>query len=688
MARVAFIAAVLAFAAASGVARADEGMWTFDNFPSAAVKAKYGATIDQAWLDKVRGAAVRLSTGCSASVVSPEGLVLTNHHCISDCATSLSTARVDYIKSGFSAPTRRDEKLCPGMQAEILLSITDVTPRVTNAFVGKTGADYVRSRDAEVATIEKDACAGKEAVQRCQVLTLYQGGQYKLYVYRKYSDVRLVFAPEFAMAFFGGDPDNFNFPRYDLDFSFVRLYDNGQPIKTPDHLGWSSAPPKAGELVLIAGNPGTTNRQLTADQLLSLRNFALPNTLLQFSELRGRYIGYGKLGPEQARTVNHELFSNENSFKVFRGQLQTLLDDDFIAAKRKADNDLKARLAANPELARTLGDPWAEIAKAQGPRAALYDAYTLLEGRPGYTSDLFYYARALVRAAQERSKPNGERLPEYTDSRLALLEKNILDAEPIEPGIEQLKIEFWLTKVREYLTADAPETKALLGKDSPETLAQRLAASKLADPAVRKALWTGGLAAVQASSDPLIQYVLRTDGVARSLRTRYEAEVSGPTDRAQEAIARARFAAYGQSVYPDATFSLRLSYGAVEGWTYQGRTVEPFTKLGGMYDRATGQDPFALPQRWLDARGKLNLETVFDISSSNDIIGGNSGSPLINAQAQVVGAVFDGNIHSLGGAYGYDGAVNRSVSVSTAAITEALNKVYGATGLLKELTGS
>ncbi|OYX29599.1 MAG: peptidase [Caulobacterales bacterium 32-69-10] len=686
MARAAVIAALLAFAAASGV-RAEEGMWTFDNFPAASVKAKYGVTIDQPWLDKVRGAAVRLSTGCSASVVSPEGLVLTNHHCVSDCVQALSTARVDLIKAGFSAGTRRDEKLCAGMQAEILMGIVDVTDRVSNAFVGKTGRDYVRARDAEVAAIEKDACTGKEATQRCQVLTLYQGGRYALYTYRKYSDVRLAFAPEFQMAFFGGDPDNFNFPRYDLDFSFVRLYENGQPVKTPGHLGWSAAAPKAGEPVFVAGNPGATNRQLTSDQLVSLRRFALPSTLMQLSELRGRYIMYGKLGPEQARLVNHDLFSTENSFKALRGQFQALSDDAFIAAKRQDETELKAKVAADPALARTVGDPWSDIARAQAPRAALYDAFTLLEGRAGYGSSLYGYARALVRAAQERAKPNGERLPEYTDSRLALLEKSILDAEPVAPGIEQLELEFWLTKVREYLTADAPETKALLGRDSPEILAQRLVASKLADPAVRRALWTGGLAAVRASSDPMIQYVLRIDPVARGLRQRYEAEVSGPTDRAQEALSKARFAAYGTSVYPDATFSLRLSYGAVEGWTYQGRTVEPFTRLAGLYDRATGQPPYDLPQRWLDAKSKLNLDTVFDISSSNDIIGGNSGSPLINVKGEVVGAIFDGNIHSLGGAYGYDPALNRAVSVSTAAITEALTKVYANTALVKELTG-
>ena len=684
MVRAALIAAVVALAA--GAARAEEGMWTFDNFPSAAVKARYGVTIDKAWLDRVQGAAVRLSSGCSASVVSGEGLVLTNHHCVSDCVQSLSTARADLIKTGFSAAARRDEKACAGMQAEILLSIGDVTDRVANAFVGKTGADYMRSRDAEVAAIEKDACAGKEAIQRCQVLTLYQGGQYRLYTYRKYTDVRLVFAPEFQMAFFGGDPDNFNFPRYDLDFSFVRLYENGRPAATPGHLGWNPQAPKPGEPVFVAGNPGSTQRQLTAEQLVSLRNFALPNTLLQFSELRGRYAGFAQLGPEQARLVNHDLFGIENNFKALRGQYQALAEDRFIAAKREADAALKAKVAADPALAKAVGDPWAEIAKAQGPRAAMYDAYTLIEARPGYGSILYEYARDIVRGAEERAKPNGERLREYTDSRLPEVQKGLLDPTPVTPALERLQLEFWLTKVREYLTADAAETKALLGRDSPEALAERLSASRLSDPAVRRTLWNGGLAAVQASADPMIRYVLATDPMARALRTAYEDQVSGPIDRAAESLAKARFAAYGTSVYPDATFSLRLSYGSVDGWIWQGRTVEPFTRLGGLFDRATGRPPFDLPQRWLDARPKLNLDTVFDISSSNDIIGGNSGSPLINIKAEVVGAIFDGNIHSLGGAYGYDPALNRAVSVSTAAITEALTKVYGNEALVRELT--
>ncbi len=680
-----WIAAAAALVA-STAARADEGMWTFDNFPSATVKAKYGVTVDQAWLDRVRAAAVRLSSGCSASIVTANGLVLTNHHCVRDCAQNLSTPQIDYVKDGFSAAKREDEKLCPGMQAEVLSDIKDVTARVTAAGVGKSGQDFVKARDAEIAAVEKEGCTGREAAYRCQVITLYQGGQYKLYTYRKYSDVRLVFAPEVQTAFFGGDPDNFNFPRYDLDCSFVRLYENGKPVATPQHLTWRVAPPKDGEPVFAAGNPGSTQRLFTTEQLETLRDLSLPDTLLAFSELRGRLIKFAEESPEHARISDDLLFGIENSFKALHGEEKALVDPALIIAKRKSDAELRAKVAKNKKLAAEIGDPWTEVAKAQAARKALYTNFNYLEARAGIGSDLFRYARSLVRAAQEHTKQNAERLPEYTDSRLPLLEKRVLDPQPVYPEIEQLALEFWLSKLRENLTADAPGTKTFLGKDSPETLSARLAASKLSDPALRKQLWDGGLAAVQASSDPLIQYVLATDATSRAIRKDYENRVTGPTDHAAEKIAKARFAIYGTSAYPDATFSLRLTYGSVKGWTDNGVTVGPFTHFAGLWDRATGQFPFNLAPRWQNAQGKVNPDTVFDFVSDIDIVGGNSGSPEIDAQSDVIGAVFDGNIESLGGAFGFDDTVNRGVAVSTAAITEALEKVYGNDALVAELT--
>jgi hypothetical protein len=571
------------------------------------------------------------------------------------------------------------------MQAEILDGISDITPAITAAAAGKTGGDYVKARDAAIAAAEKTGCAGREAQFRCQVITLYQGGQYKLYRYRKYADVRLAFAPEEQTAFFGGDPDNFNFPRYDLDFSFVRLYENGKPAATPDHLTWSAEAPKDGAPIFISGNPGSTQRLLTAEQLMFLRDLQLPETLILYSELRGRLIRFAGESAEHARTSEGLLFGIENSFKAYHGEEQALVDPALIAAKTRYDRDLRTAVKKDTTLAAAIGDPWADIAGVQPTRHALYRPYYFMEARAGQGSDLFRYARALVRAADERAKPNGERLPEYTDSKLALLEKTLLDAEPVYPDVEQLVLEFWLSKLRENLTADGDGTKVFLGKDSPETLSAALSKSALSDPALRKKLWDGGKAAIDASTDPMIMFARRVDAASRAVRKQYEDKVLGPTDRAAEKIAKARFAIHGTSDYPDATFSLRLSYGAVQGWEENGKPVAPFTHFAGLWQRATGQFPFNLAPKWQQAEGKVNPDTVFDFISNNDIIGGNSGSPAITAKGEVVGAAFDGNIHSLGGAFGFDPKSNRTVMVSTAAVTEALKRVYGNDRLVSEL---
>jgi hypothetical protein len=445
--------------------------------------------------------------------------------------------------------------------------------------------------------------------------------------------------------------------------------------------------PKDGDPVFVAGNPGATQRLLTADQLELNRDLALPLTLSTLAELRGRLIRFSEETPEHARIADETLFGVENSFKALHGQDQALLDPGLLAGKRRADDALRAKIAADPKLKAEIGDPWADIARVQADRAALYVPYAMIESGPAGFSELHTFAVALVRAAQERPKPSADRLREFADARLPLLEKTVLDAQPVYPELEQVVLEFWLSKLRENLTVDAPQVKLFLGHDSPETLSKRLATSKLGDAAYRKKLWDGGLAAVQASNDPMIKYVLATDAAAREVRRDYETSVTAPSDAAAQRIAHARFAIYGTGAYPDATFTLRLSYGAVQGWTYRGNTVAPVTKFAGLYDRATGEFPFNLAPRWLAAKGKLNPDTVFDLATSNDIIGGNSGSPLIDAKGQVIGAVFDGNIHSLGGAFAYDPALNRSVSVSTAAITEALRSVYREQSLVKELLG-
>ncbi len=675
-------AATAVLSAPAAPAKAEEGMWTFDNFPIATVNQTYGTNIDQAWLDRVREAAVRLQ-GCSASLVSGEGLILTNHHCVVGCVQDLSDAQNDYVKNGWMPATREDEKQCPGQTAEILTEITDVTERVQGAGQGLEGAAFVQARNAESEKIQKEGC-GDDPKWTCQVISLYRGGQYKLYKFRKYDDVRLVFAPEFQAAFFGGDPDNFNFPRYALDSGFLRIYEDGKPVATPNHLAWNPNAPKEGDVTFVAGNPGTTQRLLTVAQLEALRDQQLPISLIQFSELRGRLLEYSTTGEEAKRVAVDPIFGLENTFKVYYGQQGALTDPAFMAKKRQEEADLRQRVAADPELAARIGDPWADLERVAQAQRDLYLPYRQLESGP--RSQLYSYAKAIVRAAKERAKPAAERRPGYSDADIAALGRRLAQNAPISNDIEQIYMSFWLSKTREYLTVDNPQVKALLGKDSPEQIAERtVSGTRLADPAFRAQALAMTPEQLAASGDAMIQFVLANDDAAQAIRTQWESAVSGPTSRAGEKIAQARFAAYGTNLYPDATFSLRLSYGSVKGWTYQGVTVEPFTHIGGLYERNTGAEPFNAAEDWLAAEDKVNKQTVYDFVSTNDIIGGNSGSPVINARGEVIGAAFDGNIHSLGGSFGYDGNLNRTVSVSTAAITEALRNVYNQPRLLEEL---
>ena len=665
-------------------AAADEGMWTFDAFPAARVQKTYGVTIDQPWLDRVQAASVRIP-GCSASVVSKDGLIATNNHCVVSCLVALSTGADSPLRDGVRTSARTEERVCPGMYGEILLSITDVTARINLATAGRTGRDYGLARDAATRAMELQACKGV-ADGRCQVISLYRGGRYALYRYRRYTDVRMVFAPEFAMAFFGGDPDNFNFPRYDIDAAFLRLYHDGKPARTPAHLTWKAVAPADGEATFIPGNPGTTERLLTMSQLETARDLAVPSGLMQRSELRGRLIEFGRRGPEAQRIVADAIFSTENAVKVTYGRQLALANPAFMADRRRAEAELRRRVAADPALVATIGDPWTDIAAVQPAYVRDYQAWRQLEADAGRSSRLFDWARQLVRAAQERALPSAERLPEYADDRLAILQCRLAGATRVEPELEQLYLEFWLLKTREALGAEPALVDAVLGRESPQALAGRLVAgTTLGDPAVRKALWDGGLEAVRASEDPMIRYVLRMDAAARVARKTWEAEVVAPTDEAAERIARARFALDGDTIYPDATFSLRLSYGRVAGWSWQGRQVAAFTTFGGLFERATDAEPYALSPRWTAARESLSPGTVFNFTTTNDIIGGNSGSPVLNARGEVIGLVFDGNIHSIAGAYGYDGELNRSVVVSSAAVTEALLKVYGREALVKEL---
>lgn len=673
---------------------ADEGMWTLDNFPKATVKEKYGVAIDDAWLGRVQRSIARLEGGCTGSFISPEGLVLTNHHCAMSCLSGLSSAKDNLVENGFSAASGRGaERQCPGGLVSVLVSIEDITTKVNGATAGLADAKANEARKQTLSRLEAACTAGagkkRDGALACESVTLYQGGQYFLYKYQRYDDVRLVFAPEQAIASFGGDPDNFNFPRWSLDFSVMRVYKNGKPARTPDYLRWRSEGPRAGEPVFLAGHPGSTSRLLTTEQLKLQRSVSFPAYIARNSELRGRMIEWGKSGDEPQRIVQEELLGLENALKVYRNLESALLDDTLLEHKSTQERELRAKVSADPQLAQQVGNAWDDIGKAQARYRQIYDRFQYLENATGFNTTLFGYARQLVRGAAERAQPNEQRLREYADSNLPKQSAGLLADTPIYPGFEALTLAFSLDKMRETLGPDDEIVRRLLSKDSPESLADRLVReTKLADPAVRKALWDGGIAAVEASSDPMIVLARSIDVDARALRKTYEDEVQAPVAAAQEKIAKARFAALGTNVYPDATFTLRLSYGDVRAWVEKGQQVEPFTKLSRLYERTTGKDPFRLPQRWLDARNKLDPNLPFDYVTTHDIVGGNSGSPLVDAQGRLVGLAFDGNIHSIAGSYWYDATLNRAVAVHPAIILAALREVYGADALAKEILGS
>ena len=678
--------AVLAFAAASS-ASAEEGMWTFDNFPIARANQTLGTNIDQAWLDRVRLSSVKFG-GCSAGVVSGEGLVLTNNHCVATCVANLSTQAVNYAETGFAPRSREEELQCPGGSAEILTEIADVTERMHAAGAGLEGQAFTRARDAEAGSIEQEACGG-DPKMRCQVVSLYRGGQFKLYKFRRYTDVRLAWAPEDRAATFGGDLDNFSFPRFAIDAAFIRLYEDGRPVATPTHFTWKADNPVEGTPVFVSGNPGSTQRLLTMDQLTTIRDVVLPLDQMIASELRGRLIRFSEESEENAFIAMDPISGVENTYKRGRGRMAALVDPGFMRMKAEAEADFRQRAGRIAGA----GDPWSELAAVQPAARELYPPMALLEGgtgmgttSPGGGSQLFSWARTLVRAAQERDKPSAERLPEYADSRLAAVQSGLFAERPVYPSLEQVRLEWWLSKTREWLTVDDPRVRGLLGQESPEGLSARLVeGTKLADPAVRRALWEGGLAAIEASDDPLIRYLLSIQDETREIRSQWETRVEAPTARASEQLAALRFQAYGDSVYPDATGTLRLTYGKIEGTDVPGQRFGAFTTFAGLWDRATGAPPFDVAPKLLAARERIDPDTVMNMAVSSDTIGGSSGSPVVTEAGEIVGANFDSTVLTQRNAYGYDRNVNRSVIVTTGAITTALRDVYGMERLVEEL---
>lgn len=666
-------------------ASADEGMWTFDNFPFAKVQQQYGFAPDQKWLDRVRKASVRLDSGCSGGVVSKDGLVMTNHHCISECMEALSAPGRDYADDGFFASARKDERICPGAEAQILQSVSDVTARVKAAVARATagGAELAKAR--EIAAIEQETC-GSDEKRSCDVVNMYRGGQFKLYVYDRYDDVRIVFVPETQAAFFGGDPDNFNFPRYAIDMALLRLYRDGKPVKVSDPLRLDPAPVNAGDLLFVPGHPGSTDRLLTNAQLEFQRDYFLPWRVEYLAQLRGSLLTESARGEEEERQLHETLDFVENTLKVLRGQRDALIEPSFFAAKVAQEKQLRDALAASADLRAKYGDPFAAIASTIIEQRRDYLPYQMLEVRFGAGSVLLDDARSLYRAAVERDKPDASRLFEYSDGRLAGVRASLLADTPIHPVLERLEIAYWLDKTRDYLGPDHPAVKAAFGNRTARQIAADIVDnSQIGDAGFRRRLWDDP-ALVQGANDPAIALVRLVDAAARAARVKYERDVHIPIARSAEKLAGLRFDVMGQSIYPDANFTLRLSYGVVQGWNdpIHGQ-IEPFTYISGLWKRATGAYPFNLGAHWVGGEAKLPGDMQYDFVSTNDIIGGNSGSPVLNRQGRVVGLAFDGNIHSTGGAYGFDPALNRMVSVSSQAIVGALRNIYGATALADEL---
>ncbi|MGK5083545.1 S46 family peptidase [Bdellovibrionota bacterium FG-1] len=663
----------------------DEGMWTLNGFPTAEVAKKYGFQATQPWLDHVRLSSARLAGGCSGSFVSDRGLVMTNHHCAHSCIEQLSNASRDYVETGFFAKTQTDEVKCPEIEVNRLLEITDVTAKINQATEGLDGQAFNDAQKGAMSKVEKECSKGADDV-RCEVVTLYHGGKFNLYRYRRFQDVRLVFAPELSIAFFGGDPDNFTFPRYDLDVSFLRVYSDGNPIQSNDYFKWSTQPAKEGDLTFVTGHPGHTSRTLTVADLKFERDVSLVQAIFYASEMRGILTEFSARGSEQKRIAGDLLFGIENRLKALKGKLSALQDQSFFDRKTKAENDLRKKVNANAKLKKAYASAWGEIEKAELRARELFFPYVQLERSRDFQSQLFRIARTLVRASVELPKANEIRFREFTDSKLPELKQRLFSEAPIYNDLEETMFRFALTKARELLTMNSPAVKAIFGKRSPEEIARdTVKNTRLKDVAFRKALFEGGQKAIDDSTDPMIQFAKLVDTEARPVRKRYEDEVEAIEKKNNELVAKAAFAIYGDKTYPDATFTLRISYGQIKGYSENGTFVKPVTTMGGAYDRHTGRDPFALPESWLKAKTAVEMATPLDFCSTNDIIGGNSGSPVVNSAAEIVGLIFDGNIQSLGGDYGFDETVNRAVAVHSSALIEALSHIYGADRIVREI---
>jgi hypothetical protein len=672
--------------AAAPLLRAEEGMWTFDNPPLKLLKAKYNFTPTQAWLDHLRLSSVRLNDGGSGSFVSPNGLLLTNHHVARGQLQKNSTAEHDYLANGFYATTPGEEMKSPDLEVNVLVGMQDVTAKVQGAAKGiADDAAALKAREAEIAAIEKES--KDKTGLRSDVVSFYNGGEYWLYQYKAYTDVRLVFAPEQQAAFYGGDPDNFTYPRYDLDMALFRVYDNGKPLHTENFLKWSAKGAAPGELIFISGHPGSTERDDTVSELLLQRDVVGP-AVTEYLERRIAVAQtFAAQGPEQARMVGSIIFGLQNSLKVYIGRKDALADPAILAKKQAEEADFRAKVAANPEWQKAYGDAWDTIANVEE------QVKPEIKGQLFRRTDsrLFGIALNIVQYVAEIKKPDGERLPQFHDAGLESLQFQMLSPAPIESPTEKLYMTTALKLGEEKLGANDAYIQAVLqGGDLDQTVNSLVDGTKLGDVAFRKSLIDGGEAAVAASTDPMIVTARRVDPIVRESTRRIRDTFGSVLTKEGEKLGKARFLVYGKDAYPDATFTLRLSYGTVTGYPYNGTIAPPFTTFYGLYDRAASfsdKPPFDLTPKEEAGLSKLDLATPLDFVSTGDIIGGNSGSPVVNRDGELVGLIFDGNIESMAGDFVYDGTKNRAVAVHSAGMIEGLRKLYNAGALADELQG-
>lgn len=676
----------VSFALGSLLAHAEEGMWTFDNPPLKLLKEKYGFVPTQQWLDHLRLSSARLNDGGSGSFVSADGLLLTNHHVARGQLQKNSTAEHDYIQNGFYAATPDQEMKSPDLEVDVLESMEDVTAKVDGAAKGISDEKQaLKARDAVIAAIEKEST--DKTGLRSDVIALYNGGEYWLYRYKKYTDVRLVFAPEQQAAFFGGDSDNFTYPRYDLDMAIFRVYENGKPIHCDNYLKWNAKGAADGDLTFIPGNPGSSQRQDTMAQLNLERETIEPIVIAYFKHRIEVAQQYAAQGPEPARQVASLIFELQNSLKVYVGREEALKDEAVIAKKQAEEDDFRKRIDANREWKHEYGNSWTTISSAVEKERAMFPGRVFRRT----DSELMSLALQIVQYVAEVKKPDGERLAAYHEAGLESLRYELLSPAPIYPAMEKLFMTSALMQGEEKLDKGDAFLQAVLQGGDPATVANSLVdGTKLADPAVRKALLDGGEAAVAASTDPMIVVARRLDPIVREQHRKVRDEVESVLDPAEEELGKARFLVYGKDAYPDATFTLRLSYGTVKGYPMNGTIAPPVTTFYGLYDRSASfgnKPPFNLAPHFVDAQKKLDLATPIDFVTTGDIIGGNSGSPVVDRYGELVGLIFDGNIESLAGDFVYEEERNRAVAVHSAGMIEALRKLYGAGALADQLEG-